>query len=114
MMDMGLIMISKGNINMWINKIYSLSFNNKTDKALDVMYDAVDEQLLDGNIDLVDKWMMEIDLNRINIALMLGILTITKPFKEKLSARKDFYLKVRDKIIETDAERCDKLLIGLE
>jgi hypothetical protein len=74
------------------------------DKKLDAIYDLIDELMLSGNFDQIDKILSESKINDPDI--MLAYLTVTLPAKDKLKSREDY--RLRASIILGE-----ELLIGL-
>lgn len=69
-------------------KIYtSMKEETKTDMALDIIFGVIDELLLDGKFDSVDKICMTFVENLHNLEEVLAVLTITLPAKSKLPNR---------------------------
>lgn len=84
-----------------------------TDAALDIVFEQIDELLLDGEFAQVDRLLSDIVPAAYSADLLLGILTITLPAKHRLSQRQMFYQQVEQALVQRD-EMEDGLLVGLE
>jgi hypothetical protein len=82
------------------------------DKALDQLYDAVDDMYRDGRVDELNAILSAIPVQQLSVHLLLGFLTATLPFRSQLPAR----LELRSRVEETLRQRGeyhDSLLSGL-
>ena len=84
-------------------------------KALDRLYALLDERLLEKRFGQVVELLDATPVGDLPVALLLGILTITKPWRGQLSGARDRVAgRVRARLRQEDPERCDELLRGLE
>ncbi len=90
-----------------------LDIQGKTDAALDVLYDAVDDMLLDENIADIDCFFANATVSDYSIDLLLGLLTVTLPARSKLMQRAAFFKSVKMELVER-GEYEQGLLDGLE
>lgn len=97
----------------WIENIYSLVSKNQTEKAVDVLFDNFDDLLRRSELDLCDSALRSIDIRRLDVTTMLGILSITKPARSRLRARAETVLKIEEMLNSLDPDRTDRLLVGL-
>lgn len=100
--------------NNIIQQIYKFVDIKRDDKAIDLLFYTVDYYMRNGQFDLLDKLIQEIDLDKLSLSLMIGVLTITLPAKKQLLSREAIYDKIKEKIIQLDPERVDRLLVGLK
>ena len=83
------------------------------DKRLDEIYNKVDDLLLAGKFEEVDKLLSYIDVRNTNIDILLGWLTITLAARSKLKNRANFFFQCKTKIVFDD-RNSSTLLQGLE
>lgn len=67
--------------------------NKEFEKALDFIYDYIDELIIDRNYEAVNKILESIDPSSINSKLIIAILTITKGCQKKLKGMDAFHKK---------------------
>lgn len=94
--------------------ILKLQSIQKIDTALDVIYESVQNFLLDGKFDLVDEMLVDGKIKELVPDLQLGLLVVTRPFKGKLSRRVDFFKVVHTNfVLSKSQERADRILNSL-
>lgn len=86
----------------------------RVDNALDVLYDRVDDLLLEGAFNTCNALLACVDVERSDETLLLGILTITHAARERLPRRAEFFRQVRGRILRTSPNEAEGLLQGLE
>lgn len=98
--------------------IYNLQINqneNVIDDSLDYVFDKIDELLINGDFYLINSLLDKIDVNMFDVELLIGILTITSPWRENLTLRTAFYEKVESRVHEIyHFDESKKILNGLE
>jgi len=77
-------------IETWLNEIYQLDLDDKTDAAIDVLFDHVDDLLSAGEFDQCDEVLKDLDPNRLSNALIVAVLSITKAAGGHLPSRFHF------------------------
>jgi len=90
-----------------------LDQHGQTDAALDIIFDQIDEMLLAGEFEPVDQLLMEIMPSDYSVELLLGLLTVTLPAKNRLCNRVAFFERVRQSLQE-HGETDEGLLVGLD
>ena len=98
----------------FIIKAMQLEEQGDEDGALDLIYDSVYEMCRVGEFMKLNEFLRCIRLEDCSINIWLGILTSTHPAKNKLPYRSEFFTKVKDHLKETDPNRVEDLLRGLE
>lgn len=84
------------------------------DKLLDFIFNTYDELLLNGEYTAVDS-MLKLDVSRLPIDVLVGILTITSLWKKQLVNRDIFYTNVENYILLShNKEETHSILNGLE
>ena len=84
----------------------------QTDAAIDVVFDRIDEMLLAGQFEQVDRLFDNTNPCDFSVELLLGLRTVTRPAKSRLFNRADFYEQVRRSLHER-GETDERLLEGL-
>ena len=92
-----------------MNDIYS----DNLDAALDAVLKTFDDLFLAGKFDEANSFLMEIDVNRLSVSLMVGILTATLPAKTQLPSRPTFVATIEAALRQIEPQRVERLLIGL-
>jgi hypothetical protein len=83
--------------------------------ALRLIYHSLYEFRRAGRYGLCDWVLREVNVAALSPVLLIGLLTMTAPIKERLSHRAAFYQVVRDAIAEARGpEAAQKALVGLE
>ena len=95
----------------WLEAVYALVKKGELDEAIDVLFYEVDEL---SNPDC-DEMLLQMDLDRLDVALLIGLLSITLVRKAKLSNRVETFRQVEERFMrDLDPERVVRLLQGLE
>jgi len=90
-----------------------LADRGQTDASLDIIYDRIDEMLLAGEFDQVDRLLVDTSPNTLSVDLLLGVLTVTLPARKRLANRAAFFALVEQTLRERGALK-ESLLVGLE
>lgn len=85
----------------------------RTDSALDVIYNHVDDMLLAGKFLDIDARLASTDCDKYSVDLLLALLTITYAAKSRLPHRSDFFARAEKSIRDRGALE-GGLLYGLE
>lgn len=113
--------------HIWLNDIYTFVSENKDEEAMDLMFEKIGDLLEDGEFEKVNEILPTIDLRKLNLNLLVGLLCITrcgtnKPYDFLASYYNPELLPYRPKLVEEiekvmyeiePTERIDKLLEGL-
>lgn len=84
-------------------------------KSLDYLFQHIDALYRIQDFQEVDRILYMIDLSKISITIMIGLLSITLLAHNKLALRQLVFEKVKDIISKTESpERVERLLSGLE
>jgi hypothetical protein len=97
----------------WIYAAEELDRNGKRDKALDMLFQHVDELFHKGSFSEVNSILAEVDATKISVTLMLGYLSITYAANSQLSEYPKLLVRVEKELFER-GEPVDKLLQGLK
>ena len=90
-----------------------LTADGKADTALDIIYDKIGSMLNADKYKEVDLILESVDIKKLSVDILLGLLTTTFIAKTELKSRDSFFLRV-EQIIKNRGEWEDGLLIGLE
>ena len=101
-----------------IEKLYELDHPSTYRKALDYLFEAVDDALWYGDKEQswpsIEALCNQLDVEKMSVQMMIGVLSITIPIKN-LPYRARFCSRVRERLEKTEpSERITKLLTGLE
>ena len=91
----------------------SLEQAGRTDAALDLLYEHIDETLLAGEFDRVDGLLEAVDPAKESVSVLVTILTATLPARKRLAKRKGFFIAVERALRESGCLESG-LLTGLE
>ncbi len=100
-------------MNSFIRHAQRLDAQRRTDEALDLIYDSVDQLLRSNQFPELDAVIAGVAVDECSTDLLLGLLTATLPARSKLPARKDFFRAI-DRSLKTRREHEDGLLTELE
>lgn len=98
----------------WLGDIYSLVARQQPDEAADVLFDHVDDLLLEQQFQSCDDLLRTIDLKRLDRNLLIALLSITLSAKEALPYRPRLLERTRARLTSSDPGRVDRLLDGLD
>lgn len=101
--------------NDWISEVIRLSEIGKEDESLDVIFDNIDEMLLQGRFDDCDSAVSSILIRKFSNAQLITVLTATLPAKPKLGSRREIVRRIRSELSErTSPAVANALLRGLD
>ena len=80
-------------------------------KALDIIYDKVDDWLCAGKFSTCNEFLKLVDVNTADSLLLLAILTVTHAARDKLPYRTEFIKCIRTSM-ELRGEDYEKILKG--
>lgn len=113
--------------HVWLHDVYMFVSKNKDEEAIDLLFAKIGDLLDNGEFEKVNEILPTINLRRLNLNLLVGLLCITrcgtnKPFDFLASYYNPELLPYRPKLVEEiekvmyeiePTERIDKLLEGL-
>jgi len=97
----------------FVRRSQRLDEQGRTDAALDLIYDSIDERLRNSQFPEIDTILAQLPTNELSTDILLGLLTATLPARRKLDARRTFYCEVENSLKQR-GEYEDGLLTGLE
>lgn len=97
----------------FLSSANQLASRGHIDSGIDIVYDAVDEMLRDGEFPRVDAILTETQPKEYSIDIMLALLTSTLPASSRLPSRCAFYGRF-ETWLRAAGEYEDGLLTGLE
>jgi len=106
---------STGEISAFLDTVYDLSARGKEDYAIDVIFEFMNNLLVEGQFEACDRILSEVAIARIPPVLMVSFLTITAAAKPKLKNRHRFFSIIRRLVARQRGEKAaQRLLDGLE
>jgi hypothetical protein len=90
-----------------------LDRRGRTDAALDLIYDQVDEWLHRPQFDRLDSILANLPVADLSIHLLLGILTATLPAIRRLDSRTRLFQEI-ERVLKDRGDYEEGLLVGLE
>jgi len=102
-------------MEFWLDKVMQLDREGQVDDAIDIVYENMDELLLDGKYQAAGEILEHIECDQLSEYLLIAFATITLTKKKIIPKRDDFMARVRDSLRRrgTDDEEIDDLLAGL-
>jgi|GEM_PF-5265289 len=97
----------------WIEQAIELERNGKTEESIDVIFDHIDDLLLDSRFDECDEAIRAMPIDRMTNGQLITVLTATADAKMVLQSRADFYRRTKAALVAKSAH-ADNLLFGLE
>ncbi|HQZ66689.1 MAG TPA: hypothetical protein PLY87_16470 [Planctomycetaceae bacterium] len=97
----------------FVDDAQRLASQGKVDAALDLIYDRADEMLLAGEFVALDSIIEGLDVEQLSVDVLLAVLTITLPAKDKLTTRNEFFECVK-RTLKDRGEYMEGLLTGLQ
>ena len=98
----------------YIQKAIDLDRWGKGRHAINVIFDNINNRMLNGEFDILNQELKDIDVSIMSIALMLSILTITMSAKNKLDYRSTLFDLIEHEIRTNHQRPTMKLLHGLK
>jgi type I restriction-modification system DNA methylase subunit len=103
---------SSPTIPQWLAQAFFLDRNAKSAEALDAIYKGFDDLLSSGRFVEIDAVLGTIELERLSLTALIGILSITLPVATRLGARPRVF-DFAWRLCETMDRNAKKLLGGL-
>jgi len=103
------------NIDNITAQIIILQNEGEKEKTLDYIFDIFDKLIINKNFNLCDSILEKLDTGILEVNSLIGILTITSEWKQKLKMREFFYQQVYS-IVESkySAGEVEQILTGLK
>jgi hypothetical protein len=102
-------------ISAFLDTVYDFAKREKEDDAIDVIFQYMNNLLVEGQFNACDRILGEVDIARIPPVLMVSFLTITAAAKTKLKNRERFLNVVRRVVARERGEKAaGRLLDGLD
>jgi hypothetical protein len=94
----------------WITDVYSLVARKCAEQAADLLFRKIDLQLRAAEFQVVDGWLRALDLKRLDSAILVAILGLTRPAAAQLKLRAAFVNAVRKRLLQVEPDRAERLL----
>lgn len=102
-------------LDVFRERVENYCSSGQTDCALDMIYDVVDDMLIEGHTEPVDRLLRRLRVQHMDIATMLGFLSITCGDASRLPSRPAYLQAVRDDLRRRgEQDRMGDLLHGLD
>lgn len=96
-----------------LGRLYGLTAEEKPRFALSMLFDVIDRWMLDGQWSRVEAVLAEADPSRLAPVCVSGLLTITRPARDRLAGRPAYADRARrhlEAVLPT--ERVERILRG--
>jgi hypothetical protein len=97
----------------FVDRARRLDATGRTDLALDLLYDAIDQMLREARFEELDAIIAGLPIAECSLNLLLGFLTATLPARTRLPVRPRFFAEVKTEL-QNRGEFEEGLLTGLE
>jgi len=92
-----------------IERLHGKMNLNEMDRRLDELFEYVDDLFLDGSWGECNEFLAALDPEKLELSLLIGVLSITNDMKGKIEGRGKFIEEVKRR----DPLRRERLLEGL-
>ena len=82
-----------------------LAHSGAIDDALDIIYDTIDDLALSGKFEDINAAISELEPQNLEEHVIIGLLSITLPFKKHIPSRQWFYEESVETITDTNQLR---------
>ena len=81
---------------------------------LNVIFDMVDDKLIEGGYDTISESLLNIDIDKYSLDILIGFLSVTMPWKSFLTGSRDILIERVEKRadIEMGKKRTSNILSG--
>lgn len=97
----------------WTEVYAAVGSTSRTDHTIDVLFNTIDDMLIDGEFDSCDAGLETLDLERLDTNLLIAALSITKSAAPILPSRQRFVERVEQRVRELAPERLEELMSGI-
>lgn len=105
--------VSRARRTPWLEDLYKLSHCGADDEGADLIFDTIDDLLQERRFSQCDEALQAVDVERLTIALMVALLSITVSAKEVLRERANLADRIERRLRLVAPERLEGLLKGL-
>lgn len=96
-------------------KLIEMQEKESINKILDYLFESLENKLLNNEFDVCNKFLETIDIYKYDINILIGILTITNPWKNRLIYRVNFFNRLTDLVYNNyPSSEAEEILSGLE
>ncbi len=96
----------------WLDELYALIADDEIEQATDLLFERLDDLLLDGRLEECDHVLRRLEVRRLDSNLMIGVLSVTSGAVDELPYRAELLVKIRAALTEIMPGRVDRLLRG--
>ena len=94
----------------WLEDVYTLCAQERTDAAIDVLFDNINQMLIAQDYSRCDCALQGIDLYRLDTHLLVAVLAITFSAAPHLSFRVHLLRRITERLRELAPDRVDRLI----
>lgn len=94
-----------------------LTINDNLENSLDVLFEFFDDNVINGNMTELNDLISDVNviLYNLNEVILIGLLTISLPFKNILTNRNELYNNIENKLLNSHSvEEANEMLYGLK
>jgi len=97
----------------WVDEMYMLIASEELEGAIGLLYDNIDDMLLEERMQECDRILQMLDLSKMESYLMIGVLSITLSAANKLPSRPALVTRIENVLQQTHPDDVNDLLRGL-
>lgn len=97
----------------WLGDLYTLVQDGETDRAVDVLFDRIDDLLIAEDFGRCNDLLLVVDPKRLDTHLLVSVLSVTKSAAERLPNRPTLVRRVEERLSRVAPDRIERLLNGL-
>jgi hypothetical protein len=97
----------------FVDRARRLDATGRTDLALDLLYDAIDQMMRESRFEELDAIIVGLPVAECSLDVLLAVLTATLPARTRLASRPRLFSDVQS-TLEQRGEFEERLLTGLE
>jgi hypothetical protein len=97
----------------WLDDVYAFVAAKDDERAVELVFDTIDDLLLEGRFQVCDDTLRAVDVERLNPTLLLALLSITLAAKDRLHGREALLKRIERRLRTLAPERVEELLHGL-
>ena len=102
-----------GSAPTWLGDVYALVDGGHIDRAVDIVFDQIDDLLIAENFGRCNELLLTVDPQRLDTHLMVSVLSITKSAACRLPNRAILFHRVEERLRVVAPDRIVRLLDGL-
>lgn len=97
---------------IWISKLYSFVANDQKHKAINFLFEKIDDLMCINGFQEIDELLLKTDVSRLDTNLCVAFLSILNPGKHKLKHYSKFKEQITERLKSLTPERFERLIKG--